>query len=98
MLRLSRSPLTNLHLGNRRGDPALLVAAGGRPALDRIHAAAEAAAAAFPRSLHVGVDLLLTPGFRRVAVLEVNAFGDLLPGWLEDGRDTYDVELDALAA
>jgi hypothetical protein len=94
MLRLSRSPLTNLHLGNRRGDPALLEAS----AIVRLRDAAEAAARAFPLSLHVGVDLLIAPGHRRVAVLEVNAFGDLLPGWLHDGRETYDLELDAIAA
>jgi hypothetical protein len=98
MLRLSRSPLTNLHLGNRRGDPALLTAVGGAAAIDRLHEAAEAAARAFPLSLHEGVDLLIAPGHRRVAVLEVNAFGDLLPGWLHDGQETYDAELDAVAA
>jgi hypothetical protein len=58
--------------------------------------ACERGASLFPRSLHVGVDLLLTPGYRRHAVLEVNAFGDLLPGVLCDGQDTYKAEINAL--
>ena len=42
-----------------------------------------------------GVDLLIAPGFRRHAVLEVNAFGDLLPGITCDGLDTYAAEVAA---
>lgn len=33
-----------------------------------------------PGTLCVGVDLLPAVGWRRFAVAEVNAFGDLLPG------------------
>ena len=40
-----------------------------------------------------GRDLLVAPGFRQFAVAEVNAFGDLLPNLLHDGRDTYSAEL-----
>ena len=39
---------------------------------------------------------MFSPGFRRHAVAEVNAFGDLLPGLLVDGRDTYAAQLEAL--
>jgi hypothetical protein len=56
------------------------------------------AAAHFPRSLHAGLDVLISPDFRRHAVLEVNAFGDLLPGITCDGRDTYADELAAVGA
>ncbi|MEU7880703.1 hypothetical protein [Microbispora bryophytorum] len=45
-----------------------------------------------PGSLAAGVDLMVGADRRSVAVAEVNAFGDLLPG-LGDlagtGRDTY---------
>jgi hypothetical protein len=58
----------------------------------------EAAADVFPGSLHLGVDLLLTPGYRRHAVLEGNAFGDLLPGVLSEGVDTYEAEIRAVLA
>ena len=54
------------------------------------------AAACFRSSLHVGVDVLLARRWRGHAVGEVNAFGDLLPGVLADGRDTYSEQLDAL--
>ena len=38
---------------------------------------------------------VLQPGLRRHAVLEANAFGDLLPGALCEGRDAYEDELAA---
>jgi hypothetical protein len=50
----------------------------------------------FPGSLYAGIDLLVTADFRRHAVLEVNAFGDLLPGVLCGGEDTYALEIAAM--
>jgi hypothetical protein len=53
------------------------------------------AAACFPGSPAVGVDLLVGVDWRRFAVAEINAFGDLLPGLTglpgsgADGLDTY---------
>jgi hypothetical protein len=54
------------------------------------------AAGLFPGCLCVGVDLLFTPSYRRHAVLEANAFGDLLPGAVWNGLDPYEAELAAL--
>jgi hypothetical protein len=51
----------------------------------------------FPRCHHIGLDLLFTPGFRSHVLLEANAFGDLLPGVLWNGLDTYEAELASLA-
>ena len=48
----------------------------------------------FPRSLYAGFDVLLEPDFRTSWILEVNAFGDLLPRTLHQGRDTYAWEID----
>lgn len=96
--RRSRGPITNLHLGNRRED---LEAVRARVPEDRwttILTDCERAAAVFPRSLYAGVDLLPLPGFRRHAIAEVNAFGDLLPGILHDGRNTYATEVAAVLA
>jgi glutathione synthase/RimK-type ligase-like ATP-grasp enzyme len=91
--RASRRPITNLHLRSRR-----LPVDGIR---ERVGAAAweagVAAAAAASRACgcgYSGVDLLFSPSGRH-AVLEVNAFGDLLPGLLHEGRDTYAAELEA---
>ncbi len=62
----------------------------------------ERAAAAFPGTRCVGVDLLPASGWRRFAVGEVNAFGDLLPrltglpGGGAEGLDTYAAQVAAL--
>ncbi|GAA1438108.1 STM4014 family protein [Nocardiopsis tropica] len=96
--RTSSSPMTNLHLGNARGDIDALRASVGPRAWAEATATAEAAAACFPRTLHAGVDLMPSPGWRRFTVCEVNAFGDLLPGVLHEGRDTYAEQLHALAS
>lgn len=105
VVRTSRSPMTNLHLGGARGDlgavRAAVAGAGGRwaDALD----VCERAAAAFPGTQCVGVDLLPGAGWRRFAVGEVNAFGDLLPGLTglpgsgAEGLDTYAAQVAALS-
>jgi hypothetical protein len=96
VMRVSESPMTNLHLLNRRGDLGHLLAEVPPERWEAAMASCRRAAGAFPRCLHAGVDLVLTPGYRHHAVLEVNAFGDLLPGVLCDGLDTYEAELAAL--
>jgi glutathione synthase/RimK-type ligase-like ATP-grasp enzyme len=98
VVRASRGPMTNLHLGNARGDLAEARAAAGPAAWAAAMESCERAAACFPGSLHVGVDLMFLVGWRRHAVAEVNAFGDLLPGVLADGRDTYAEQVHALTS
>lgn len=95
VVRSSRSPMTNLHLGGHRGDLDAVRAAAGPQYEAALHTC-EAAAACFPGSSQVGVDLMFSATWRRHAVAEVNAFGDLLPGLLVDGQDTYDAQLAAL--
>ncbi|MFF2851085.1 STM4014 family protein [Streptomyces sp. NPDC058001] len=82
LVRTSRSPMTNLHLGGARGDLTLARAAVERAGGDWADALGlcERAAGCFPDTLCVGVDLLPGIGWRNFAVGEVNAFGDLLPG------------------
>jgi hypothetical protein len=92
--RLSRSPMTNLHLLNERGDVEAVRARAGQERWEAAMRACERAAGLFS-SLYTGVDLLFTPDYRRHAILEMNAFGDLLPGILADGEDTYTAELRA---
>lgn len=104
VVRTSPSPMTNLHLGGARGDLAVVRAAiesaGGRWA--EVLDLCEQAAACFPRFSRVGVDVLPGTNWRRFAIGEVNAFGDLLPRLnglhgrgAEDG-DTYDAQVAAL--
>ena len=52
-----------------------------------------ALATCFPRSLYAGFDVLVEPDFRTVRIIEINAFGDLLPRVLHEGRDTYESEV-----
>lgn len=93
--RLSHSPFTTLQLGAKRGDAEALRKEVAEAKWGAMLCAAEAAGKAFPRSLYAGVDVLVTPGWSRALVLEVNAFGDFLPGALLHGRDTYTCELAA---
>ncbi|MEU6536495.1 STM4014 family protein [Streptomyces sp. NPDC047000] len=105
VLRTSRHPMTNLHLGGTRGDLGAareaIRAAGGR--LEEALEIAERAAACFPGTLCVGVDVLPYTGWRRFTVGEVNAFGDLLPrltglpGSGAEGLDTYAAQVAAAA-
>ncbi|MEU9607476.1 STM4014 family protein [Streptomyces sp. NPDC048057] len=104
VVRTSRHPMTNLHLGGARGDlsaaRAAVETAGGdwSAALD----VCERTARCFPGSLRVGVDLLPLRGWRHFAVGEANAFGDLLPGLTglpgsgAEGRDTYAAQIAAV--
>ncbi|MFD8798207.1 STM4014 family protein [Streptomyces atroolivaceus] len=106
VVRTSRSPMTNLHLGGARGDldevRAAVEAAGG--SWSAALAVCERAASCFPGTLCVGVDLLPATGWRRFAVGEVNAFGDLLPrltglpGSGAEALDTYGAQVAAVLA
>jgi hypothetical protein len=93
VVRLGRGPMTNLHLKNRRGDVAMLRERMGDEAWQAGLETCTRAAALFPGCLHAGIDLLVTSGYHKHVVAEVNAFGDLLPGILHDGQDTYTAEL-----
>jgi hypothetical protein len=90
------SPMTNLHLGGTRIDAAAIRAAAGERAWAEAMHTCTRVALLFPQTLHMGIDLMFGTGWRGHAVAEVNAFGDLLPGLLADGLDTYDAQVRAL--
>jgi hypothetical protein len=83
--RIASQPMTNLHLGNRRGiadellDPA---------AMQRIEHCVRRAASVFPNAMSIGFDVI--PGAERVRILEANAFGDLLPELYWQGMSAHD--------
>lgn len=88
VVRQSQHPMTNLHLGNRRGDADQLAEYLGPARWRAALELAEQAAACFPNCLSAGVDILLdTSG--RPWVAEINAFGDLLPGLYHRGESAY---------
>jgi len=93
--RLSRSPLTNLHLLNKREESAKIRELVGETVWERALADCQGAAQLL-RSLYTGIDLLFSADLQRHAIVEMNAFGDLLPGLLYQGRDTYTAEIEAL--
>ncbi|MCI0541736.1 MAG: STM4014 family protein [Verrucomicrobiales bacterium] len=95
MLRLGRGPMTNSQLLGGKGDVEALRQRMGGEAWARVLTLCEDTMAnCFPRSLYAGLDVLIEPDFRTARILEVNAFGDLLPSVLHDGRDTYEWEVE----
>ena len=95
--RLSNQPMTNLHLGGRRGDPQRCRAAiPDRAWLDALDHCARAARL-YPMD-SVGIDLLFERGYYRHWLLEVNAFGDFFPGLVDaNGRSVHRVEIEGTA-
>jgi hypothetical protein len=91
--RLSDGPFTNLQFGARRATAEELQAHLGDHSFAAMCAEAERAMACFPHSLYGGVDVLIDAHKQLAHVLEVNAFGDLLPNVRHQGRDTYDWEV-----
>jgi glutathione synthase/RimK-type ligase-like ATP-grasp enzyme len=96
VIRTSNKVITNLHLGNRRGDMDEFITHIGADKLHVIKQLAEQAAACFPKSLYMGIDILLTAGLRKTVVLEINAFGDLLPGLLDNSETCYEAQINAM--
>ena len=97
IFRLSSQPMTNLHLGGRRGELARCRAAvPTRAWLDALDHSIETARL-YP-SATAGVDLLFESGYVRHYVLEVNAFGDFFPGLVDaQGRTVHRAEIEATA-
>ncbi|MGC5010626.1 STM4014 family protein [Streptosporangium sp. DT93] len=103
VVRAGRGPMTNLHLGGSRGDLGAVRAGLGPDGWARALDVCARAAACFPGSLAVGVDLMIGVDWRSLAVAEVNAFGDLLPRLkglpgAAEGLDTYDAQVRAILA
>lgn len=87
--RVGRGPITNLHLDSARMDAAAAMAPYG--GLDGVLDVCARAAAVFPTHTAVGVDVLVD-GNGRPAVVELNAWGDLLPGLLHEGQTTLEAQ------
>jgi glutathione synthase/RimK-type ligase-like ATP-grasp enzyme len=96
LVRSSRGTITNLHLGNERGDWAAVRQKLGDAVWEQVSSSCTACMALFPRSLYSGVDVLLQPDWQRHAILELNAFGDYHRNVFFEGLDTYQTELRAL--
>ncbi|WP_282942354.1 STM4014 family protein [Paenibacillus sp. RC67] len=94
--RVSRTPITNLHLDSDRmslddvGLPIDIQAS--------VRHCAEQALAAFANSTVAGIDVLLSSGSLRPYVLDVNPFGDLLYHSHYEGHDPYEWEMKRTAS
>ena len=95
VVRTSTNPMTNLHLGNQRGDLAFVQSRLGPQRWAQTMDFARQAVKAFEAS-YTGLDIAWDAGLRRPLIIEANAFGDLLPGILNDqGQDTYHATLES---
>jgi glutathione synthase/RimK-type ligase-like ATP-grasp enzyme len=97
IFRLNSQPMTNLHLGGRRGDfPRCRAAVPMRAWLDALDHCT-LAAGLYPCAT-IGVDLLFESGYVRHYLLEVNAFGDFFPGLVDaQGQTVHRAEIEATA-
>ena len=94
VVRLGRHPMTNLNLLGGRGNLEKVserIGSAGWAAIQRT--CERVMTTCFPGSLYAGIDLRISPEYRHHQVLEVNAFGDLLPDVLFNGKDTYETEI-----
>ncbi len=98
VLRLSHTPITNLHLGNRREASSLLRQRMTTDAWEHLRDTARQVAAVYDLPWQISMDIAVTPDFSRHYVLEVNAFGDLLKDITYQGLTTYEWEVQALRA
>ncbi len=94
VVRASRHPITNLHLGGKRGDLDALQSRVGQD-YDRALRECEKAAKAMG-AFQLGLDVLFEPGAGH-RIIEANAFGDLLPGLQCEGLGPYERQLQQLA-
>jgi hypothetical protein len=92
VVRASRYPITNLHLGAARVDPDELVRRCAPGAFDAALESCRVVARAYG-ALHVGVDVAILKDFNSHRILEANAFGDLLHNTTKDGMDPYAWEI-----
>ena len=101
VVRLSRHAMTNLHLsaGRTSGRAPLetLLTRLDRRVWEEARLTCERAMGLFPGSLYAGIDLLIASDYRRHAIAEINAFGDLLYNVWHEGKNTYAAEVAAVA-
>lgn len=86
--RLSRTPITNLHLQNQRA--SLEEMQLSQEAITQLEACARQTAACFPRSFVAGIDILLRKGSYLPYVVDINPFGDLLYHVSHGGWSPYE--------
>ena len=90
VLRLSRGPITNLHLDADREAASALFTLMSPDRVNALWDTVKKTQAAFPNSLTVAPDIAVTTDFRHHVVLEVNAFGDHIRNMTIEGKTPQD--------
>lgn len=98
VLRTSRHPMTNLHLGGDRAPIDALVRRIGHAAWQSVLASARSAARRFADSHVIGLDIAALADGCRHAVLEANVFGDFVKDFAPGARSPHAAQLDRIAA
>jgi hypothetical protein len=94
VLRLSSTPITNLHLRNERQTMTEQILSPGLKQL--VENAAVSALSAFSGSSVAGIDVLVRRGSQLTYVVDVNPFGDLLYNVDYLGLNTYEWQMQQL--
>lgn len=98
VVRASEHPMTNLHLGNARGELDQVRALVGDVGWSALEVLCRQAAQAFPGAYYLGADVLFpADALDAPRIIEVNAFGDLLPNVYDRGEDSYTAEVRGFA-
>ena len=96
VLRQAGSPITNLHLGARRGEAASFLGRLHEGVWETVCEEAGLFAQRFPRTLQLSFDIAVPVALNRHYFLEANAFGDLLRRTTHNGLDPYAAQFAAL--
>ncbi|HEY2494002.1 MAG TPA: STM4014 family protein [Paenibacillus sp.] len=94
VLRLSSTPITNLHLRNERQMMTEEILSSGLK--QQVERAAISALSAFSNSSVAGVDVLVRRGSHETYVVDINPFGDLLYHVDYLGLNTYEWQMQQL--
>ena len=98
VLRTSRHPMTNLHLGGTRGPVEPLIRRIGADHWEAILASARKAARCFPASHVLGIDVAILADGRSHALLEVNVFGDFVKEVTVGGLTPHEAQVSQISA
>ena len=87
--RLSKSPITNLHLRNKRADSLNIVS---KENIEIISKAAEDVMKIFNKSLYGGIDVVCSKNYRPY-IIDVNPFGDLFHNLIGTDKNVHYLEI-----
>ena len=91
--RMSNHYITNLHLGNEKGNSEEVINDWGAEIIEEASKLASKAVSEINGLFYAGVDVAISKNGKPY-ILEVNAFGDLLLGITNNGKNAYELELE----